>query len=320
MKFLALLLFTTTLLASDCTVPCVDLSLFCHGDRHQRMAFAQELGQALQDYGCVAIENHAITPEIQQEALYGAIAYFQLPLETKMEAFTHHYFRGYIPFEIKTDRGEFIGDLKEFYQMTGPTQPAALWPKEQPTFKAALMPLYDASETCTRQLLTAVALYLGYEENETILADLIGRGNSVLRVLHYPPLDLMAAALGAVRAAEHEDVNIMTLFSKASAPGLQIKLKDGNWIDVVVPDGALIATPSAILAYLTNDYIKATTHRVINPPAGDVTARYAFPFFANPQLDAPICLLDKCSKGMIPPPIAYSELLYQRFQINATGE
>lgn len=279
--------------SSQPTVPCLDLMAFLEGSLSERRAFIEQFGRTLEEIGCVGIENSGISPGLQEAAHIEAVKYFRLPEKIKMQAYSSNGFQGYAPLGRERAKDDQIGDFKEFYHATGSTQPEFLWPKVQPSFKQVMTSLYEACEECMHNLLVAIAIYLGYEDQETAIADLLGTGNSILRILHYPPIDEQAAKSGAVRSAEHKDMNIMTLIPKASAPGHQIKMKNGRWLHVVIPDNAVIVSPSEILATLTHQKIRGVTHRVVNPPDGDLSARYSFPFFALPHCNRAIPNLEK---------------------------
>jgi isopenicillin N synthase-like dioxygenase len=293
------------------TIPCIDLDHFLTADENSKKQFVEEFGTAMEKIGCVAIKNSGISITEQEDALTASKHYFQLPLEEKMRAYTGNGLQGYVPFQQEHAKNYSIGDLKEYYHLTGTSMPEHLWPKSQPQFKEKMLSFYDACDVLTRELLVALGLYLKCDD-EKVLANLIGEGSSILRVLHYPAVDLEEAKAGAVRSHEHEDINLMTIMPKASAPGLQIKTKTGVWIDVIVPDHTVIVTPSELMGHITNQRISATTHRVVNPQEGDSSERYSFPFFTSPPLDKMLPLLDAESK--IRGYVLHSDLLAKRLR------
>ncbi len=279
----------------DVSVSCIDMSLFMHGTQEQKLATAQAFGTALQKIGFVSVTNVGICPETVDRAYAIIERYFRLPLEEKLKQKSLDGFRGFVPFGKEHAKYTSIMDLKEFYHVTGSTQPADLWP-DMPGFKEAILDLYDQLENCMRTCLQATAIYLGYTapDEQMILADMLGHGNGVMRLLHYPPVDPNTTPAGAVRSAAHEDLGIMTIIPRATASGLQIKNHQGVWVDVVVPEGAAIVNSGDVLKRISNGIIPSTTHRVINPPYNDFSPRYSVPFFGNLPADMVLRVLDKC--------------------------
>ncbi len=299
-------------LCAERDISCLDLNQFTHGTKEERREFARDFGKALEQTSCIAIRNSGIEPTLLDQVLEKASAYFKLPLDAKMRANTHDGLVGYTPFQQEHARDYPIGDLKEFYHVMGNLQPEHLWPQKIPQFKEIILAFYAACNACTRSLLEATALYLGCEENETILSDFLTEDTSILRLLHYPPVDESSSNSGAHRSHEHEDINLITIMPKASAPGLQVKTREGKWIDIIVPDHTIIVTPSDLLALISKQKIRAATHRVINPPQGDSSTRYSFPFFASPSVKAFLPVLNE--NGRVECFISYEELLDKRYK------
>lgn len=300
--FLFVVLAPFCLFATGSTVPVVDLDLFFSDEVDKQEQFIHELGQSLLEYGCVAIENSGISADLKERALDEAKNYFSLPFEEKLKGISPRWAHGYTPMRGGVSKEYDQGDVKEFYHLTGSSHPEALWPKSCPEFQYVMTEFHERFEELSRHLLQAIALFLGHEE--TLLSDLIQEGSSTLRVLHYPPVKTHSQP-GEVRCHEHFDLNVLTLIPKPTHKGLQILTPRGDWIDVDVPDGAVILSPSTFLGYVTNNQIPATLHRVANSETED--HRYSFPFFAAPYPDAilPILHVD----GVEFSELSYGEIL-----------
>jgi isopenicillin N synthase-like dioxygenase len=293
-------------------IPCLDLNTYLHGNPEEKDHFVEQFGLAMEKVGCAAIQNSGISDDLIERALAESKQYFKLQQDIKMQAYTGNGLQGYVPFGQEHAKNYPIGDLKEYYHLSGSSMEEKLFPNMRPEFKKTMIPFYDACDTLVRHLLVATGRYLRCED-EKMLANLLGEGNNILRILHYPVVDPQSKKAGAVRSHEHEDINLITIMPKASAPGLQIKTKEDEWIDVLVPDHTIIVTPSEVLGHITCQKIRATTHRVINPPDGDFSERYAFPFFASPHLDTMIPILD-VETGKVKETIAHSKLLAVRYK------
>jgi isopenicillin N synthase-like dioxygenase len=298
MKFmhgLLIVLSITFLVAKEPTLPCVDMHAFISGTLEEQQQAALIFGKALQEIGFVAVLNAGIHEDTVGRAYDAAQRFFALPDEKKLQLHAVDGFRGFVPFGTEHAKYTDVIDLKEFFHTTGPTQPEHLWP-EDVHFKISVLKLYQELETCMKICLQATAIYLGYtkQHEKTILSDLLGTGRSVMRILHYPPVDSHTIPVGALRSAPHEDLGIMTIIPRATQAGLQIQTRDGYWLDIVVPENAAIVNAGDVLSILTNGIIPSTTHRVINPPEGDLTDRYSVPFFGDILLDTVLRPLDKC--------------------------
>lgn len=208
--------------------------------------------------------------------------------------------RGYTSFGKEHAKGFNAGDLKEFFQFGQSVQNnpklAELYPKnigvdELHEFNPVGMQTYKTLEKAGGELLQAIALYLNLPEN--YFEDKIKNGNSILRAIHYPPIT--EEPNDAVRAAEHEDINLITLLMGASAKGLEVKTKDGEWLAVDVPEDAVVVNVGDMLQRLTNKVLRSTTHRVVNPPKEDWgTSRFSIPFFLHPISEMDLSCLESC--------------------------
>ena len=201
-------------------------------------------------------------------------------------------------------KGRKTGDLKEFYHVGQEVTdndsikeeyPDNIWPKEIPEFKETALEAYRVLENTGKQMLRAIALYLNLEE--TYFDDKVHNGNSILRPIHYFPIeDPSQVPEDAVRAAEHGDINLITLLMGASADGLQVLRKDGKWIPITALPGHLVVNVGDMMERLTNDKLKSTIHRVVNPPREELkTARFSIPFFMHPRSEMDLSALKNCS-------------------------
>lgn len=287
-------------------IPSLDLADFRSGDAQRKADFVQQLGAAYQNIGFVALKNHGLD-EAQTRQLYADVqAFFQLPDEAKQRyenpALAGQ--RGYISKGKEHAKGRNTGDLKEFYHVgqeveddTDPIKdeyPANIWPAEVPGFQASTRTAYRTLEAAGQDVLRAIALYL--ELPETYFDDKVKHGNSILRPIHYFPIeDPDAVPADAVRAAEHGDINLITLLMGASADGLQVKRRDGQWIPITALPDQIVVNVGDMLQRLTNGVLKSTIHRVVNPTRDKMnTSRYSIPFFMHPRAEMSLAALDHC--------------------------
>lgn len=284
------------------SIPTVDLSEFRSGDSVRKNKFIKALGQAYEEIGFVTVTNHGLS-EALRENLYEQVQdFFALDEEVKMKYHIEGLAgqRGYTPFGQEHAKGHNAGDLKEFFQFGQSVKDdaalAELYPKnvnvdELPQFNPAGMQAYKTLEAAGGELLQAIALYLGLPE--TYFEDKINNGNSILRAIHYPPIT--SEPKDAVRAAEHEDINLITLLMGASAEGLEVKTKAGDWISVEVAEDAVVVNVGDMLQRLTNNVLRSTTHRVVNPPKEKWgTSRFSIPFFLHPVSEMDLTCLESC--------------------------
>ena len=250
---------------------------------------AQELGCSFEEFGFAVVERHGIDPDLIHRAEATMRTFFALPDEVKRQ---YHRTgqagaRGYTPFGVEQAKGALVQDLKEFWHVGRDLPPGHrfahfmrpnVWPDELPEFRPLFQDLYLAFDWAGRRILSAIALYLG--EDELFFEDSVNDGNSVLRLLHYPPVGVAPA--GAIRAAAHEDINTITLLLGAEEAGLELLTRDGYWLPVNPPPGALAVNVGDMLQRLTAGRLRSTTHRVVNP-AGEAAqrARYSMPFFLH---------------------------------------
>lgn len=281
-------------------IPVVDLDQF--RNEQTKMAFVDALGKAYEDVGFVAVTNHGIDHGLVERFYHQVKAFFGLPRETK-----HRYEieslagqRGYTSFGREHAKGSEAPDLKEFWQFGQPGNGEALdkseYPDnlevaELPDFNRTGLELYRNFEESGRLLLRAIALHLGLEEGW--FDEAITNGNSILRAIHYPPITREPAS--SIRAEQHEDINLITLLVGASADGLQVLTKDGEWVGVNTTPDMIVVNVGDMLQRLTNNRLKSTTHRVVNPPRELWhTSRMSVPFFLHPRSEVPLDCLESC--------------------------
>lgn len=286
-------------------IPSLDLARFYQGDVAEKRAFVSELGGAFHNIGFVAIRNHFLDASLQS-SLYSAIQeFFALPDPVKARYALGGMAgqRGYTGKGKEHAKGRNTGDLKEFFHI-GQELPAAereregypenVWPEEVPALKPAGVKAYQALEKTGVQMLRAIALYLDLPED--YFDSKVANGNSILRPIHYYPItDPEAVPPDAVRAAEHGDINLITLLMGASADGLQVLRQDGKWIPITALPNQLVVNVGDMLERLTNGVLKSTVHRVVNPPRELMnTPRYSIPFFMHPRSEMSLASLPGC--------------------------
>lgn len=286
-------------------IPSLDLYQFTQGDAEQRKQFVEDLGDAFHRIGFVAIKNHGLTDELT-EKLYSVVKeFFALPEAVKRQ-YDHpelHGQRGYTSKGKEHAKGRTTADLKEFYQIgqfvddADPIKenyPDNIWPDEVSEMHPTAKKAYQTLEEAGKQLLQAIALYLNLEE--TYFDPQVHNGNSILRAIHYYPIENPEEVPDdAVRAAEHGDINLITLLMGASAEGLQVLRRDGAWIPITALPDQIIVNVGDMLARLTNDTLKSTIHRVVNPPRELLgTPRYSIPFFMHPRAEMDLTCLSSC--------------------------
>lgn len=286
-------------------VPSLDLSDFTGGDEQRKSKFVQDLGQAYNNIGFVAIKNHGLTDELTSKLYHMIKSFFSLDesVKAKYEIPGLAGQRGYIGKGKEHAKGRTTGDLKEFYHVGQEVTdgdpikeeyPDNIWPEELPEFRKIALEAYQTLEKTGRQMLKAIALYLDLDE--TYFEDKVHNGNSILRPIHYFPIENPEEVPeDAVRAAEHGDINLITLLMGASADGLQVLRRDNKWIPITALPNQIVVNVGDMLARLTNNKLKSTIHRVVNPPREKMTSsRYSIPFFMHPRSDMDLTCLESC--------------------------
>ncbi len=284
-------------------IPLLDLSHYTNGTADERDRFVRAWGDGLKEFGFVSIINHGVDDALIRRTYADAERLFALPAETK-RAYTVEGGggqRGYTAFGQEHAKNRKVGDLKEFWHV-GRDLPAGhardsvyganVWPKELETFKANTLGLFDALDRAAAVMLQALAD--SFSLPRATFSDMARDGNSVLRIIHYPPLKDMFIP-GGVRAAEHEDINLITLLCESTSSGLEILTRQNEWIAVDALKGQIVVDSGDMLQRVTNEVIPSTTHRVVNPPStADDVERYSMPFFVHPFPDCSLRVLDTC--------------------------
>ena len=286
-------------------IPSLDLADFTSGNPEKKQAFVDALGEAYNNIGFVAIKNHGLTDN-QTTHLYDTIQqFFSLPDDVKVQYEIPELAgqRGYIGKGKEHAKGRTTGDLKEFYHVgqhvtdNDPIKeqyPDNIWPNELPEMEKVGLEVYQTLENAGISMLRAIALYLGLEEH--YFDNKVHNGNSILRPIHYFPIENPdEVPADAVRAAEHGDINLITLLMGASADGLQVLRKDGKWIAITALPDQVVVNVGDMLARLTNNKLKSTIHRVVNPPRELMkNSRYSIPFFMHPRSEMNLSCLENC--------------------------
>ena len=283
-------------------IPSVDLADFTEGNKETKAAFVKELGKAYEEIGFVAVKNHGLSDALCAKLYAQVKGFFTLSKEEK-EAYEIEGLagqRGYVSFGKEHAKNKNEGDLKEFWHFGQTVEdndpikeeyPDNVQVNELPKFNAVGREVYQKLEATGREMLRAIALHLNLDEN--YFDAKIHNGNSILRPIHYPPIT--HEPKDAVRAAEHEDINLITLLMGASADGLQVLNKSGEWISVTALPDQIVVNVGDMLQRLTNNKLKSTTHRVVNPPREKWgTSRYSIPFFLHPRSEVSLNCLPSC--------------------------
>lgn len=284
------------------TIPVANLEDFLSGDPVRRRHFVSTVGEALKDIGFFALENHGVDHGLIENAYGLAHRFFELPTTGKCQYEKAEWRgqRGYVSFGREHAKDSKAPDLKEFWHVgretwkqldaPGMHQMANVWPVEIPGFKPAMLDLYRSMERCAQSILEACAEYLGEPVDRfTRIAE---DGDTILRVIHYPPVadDVNP---DSVRAAAHEDINLITLLMEATAGGLELLQRDGSWRPIRAVKGQIIVDTGDMMQNITNGVLRSTTHRVVNPD-NSRERRFSMPFFVHPRGDASLNPLDGC--------------------------
>ncbi|MCB0805526.1 MAG: isopenicillin N synthase family oxygenase [Bacteroidales bacterium] len=286
-------------------IPSLDLNDFIHGDEETKQNFVKKLGDAWTEIGFVAVKNHGLD-ENDRTHLYNAVQqFFTLPHEVKVKYEDPEIQgqRGYIGKMKEHAKGYDAPDLKEFYhigqlndQNDPDTQeyPQNVFPEEVPDFETYGLKAFKTLEQAGIYLLQAVALYLGLDEH--YFDDKVRNGNSILRPIHYFPMtDGAELPEDSVRAAQHTDINLITLLMGASADGLQVLRRDGEWIPITALPEQIVVNVGDMLSRLTNNKLSSTVHRVVNPPKElRHLPRFSIPFFMHPKSAMDLSCLPEC--------------------------
>ena len=282
-------------------IPSVDLAEFLSGDPKRKAAFVQDLGKAYEEVGFVAVKNHGVPDALIADLYKYVQEFFSLPSEQKKNYEIPELAgqRGYTSFGKEHAKGSDAPDLKEFFQYgqiprdnyKEEEYPPNVQVNQIPAFNPTMEAAYRAFEKSGTALLQAIALYLGLDEH--YFDNYVYNGNSILRSIHYPPIT--SEPKSAIRAEQHEDINLITLLVGASADGLQILTKQNEWVGVTSLPEQIVVNVGDMLQRLTNNKLRSTTHRVVNPPRELWhTSRFSIPFFLHPKSSMSLQCLESC--------------------------
>jgi len=301
-------------------VPELSLKAYTDGGADERKRFQDALYEGFQYFGFIILKDHGVSRDLLKRAYDLSAALFDLPEGYKMQFFREDGQRGYTPFGREHAKDSKFPDLKEFWHVgrefeagspLADTYLPNMWPEKPENFRETFLEIYDALEAAGLVMLEALAPSLGVDDD--YFRRMATNGNSILRLLHYPPIPDDADP-NCIRAAAHEDINLITILVAAEGAGLELLDRDGTWLPVETDPDNLIVDAGDMLARVCNDVIPATTHRVVNPDGPNVS-RYSMPFFMHPHSDAVLSCLESCKgKGAKYPDITADAFLKQRLQ------
>ena len=281
-------------------IPSVDLGDFLSDDINKRNDFIENIGKAYEDIGFVALKGHFLDKDLVDELYNQVRDFFSLPNETKSKYEIQGLAgqRGYTSFGKEHAKGRTTGDLKEFFHFgqhlppdNGEEYPENVLVDEIPDFNAVGQKTFAALEETGCFVLRALAIHLGLDE--LYFDPFVKGGNSILRAIHYPPIT--EEPKNAERAAAHGDINLITLLMGAQGRGLQVQNHQGEWIDAIAEEDELVINVGDMLSRHTNNKLKSTIHRVVNPPKSAWhSSRYSIPFFMHPVSDMKLDVLPHC--------------------------
>ena len=283
-------------------IPSLDLRDFLSEDANRKEEFVQSIGKAFQEIGFCAVKGHLLSDDLV-ERLYNQIKlFFDLPYEVKAKYEFPQYSgqRGYVSFGKESAKGSKHGDLKEYWHFGQYIEEEEkekynyfpnIHVEELSEFNEVGREVYSTLEKTAKHILRALALYLNIEED--YFDQYIKNGNSILRPIHYPPI--LEDPKEAVRASAHGDINLITLLMGAHGKGLQVQHSNGDWIDAVASEDELMINIGDMLSRHTNNLLKSTVHRVVNPDRELLKkSRYSIPFFMHPISEMKLNVLESC--------------------------
>jgi len=288
-------------MTSQRKVPELSLLSYVNGSSTDKLKFVDNIFAGLKDYGFIILKDHTIESKKIERAYELVQNFFALPLETKVKyKLDNGGQRGYTPFKTEHAKDNSNPDLKEFWHVgrellaTSPYKgiyPENVWPSEVAELKKSFLELYEAMDTTSQILLESIGL--GLDLPTTYFKDMINDGNSIIRMIHYPPTK-GEDTKNSIRAAAHEDINLITMLVGATDSGLQLLERDGSWLDVNSKAGEIVVDTGDMMSRITNNVLPSTTHRVINPTT-DSSARYSMPFFVHPHSKAVLKTIPSCA-------------------------
>lgn len=281
-------------------VPELSLLSYVNGSDQDQIKFVDDLFNGLKDYGFIILTDHTIDQAEVDKAYEMTDQLFKLPEQEKMKYYVDGLGgqRGFTPFKREHAKNNDNPDLKEFWHVgreldDGPYKgvyPDNVWPTEIAEFKSSFLNLYYSMDKTAGILLEAIGRSLDVKQD--FFSEMIKDGNSILRLINYPPTEGQDTK-NSIRAAAHEDINLITLLVGARGSGLQLLDRDGTWLDVETKPGQIVVDTGDMMSRLTNEVLPATTHRVINPNDGGST-RYSMPYFVHPHSKASLACLPSC--------------------------
>ena len=283
-------------------IPSVDLRDFLSEDPQRKEEFIQTIGKAFQEIGFCAVKGHFLSDDLVKRLYEQIKLFFDLPneIKTKYEFPEYSGQRGYVSFGKESAKGSKHGDLKEYWHFGQYIEEEDkdkynyfpnIHVEELPEFNKVGKELYSTLEKTAKYILRALSLYLNIEEN--YFDQYIKNGNSILRPIHYPPI--LDDPKEAVRAAAHGDINLITLLMGAHGKGLQVQHSNGEWIDAMAGKDELMINIGDMLSRHTNNLLKSTVHRVVNPDRELLKkSRYSIPFFMHPVSEMKLNVLESC--------------------------
>ena len=310
------------------TIPVLDLNDFLSNDINKKNNFIKKLGDSLKDIGFFSLSNHGVDPKIIDDCYKVTKDFFNLPKDAKQkyENIESSFNRGFFGFGKEHAKDNPNPDLKEYFHI-GPeidSYPKNLWPAEVSNIKPVLTNMFNQIEDCAINILRACSIYIGKEE--FFLADMATNGNSIFRLINYPALTKEQEKninQGSIRAAPHEDINLITFLMESTDAGLELLTNDNKWMPIHTLSGNIIVDSGDMLQQLTNGLIKSTTHRVVNPKDNSKT-RYSMPFFVHPRSEVDLTPIPECinktgGKAKFPN-ITAGEYLEQRLKEIGVGD
>jgi isopenicillin N synthase-like dioxygenase len=299
------------------SIPILDIGRF----ESDHDAFIAEFREAYEEWGFAGISGHQLDLKIIQSAWVEAEKFFALPTEVKIkyEGEEQDRSRGYIPFGVEKAKDSKHSDLKEFYHIGHQVDGAAhlsanIWPTETAEFQSTFETLYASLESLALRVLSIFACVLGLPID--YFDSRIKTGETLLRILHYPPI--VDQDIPNLRAAAHEDINLITLLAGSEQDGLEVLSRQGEWVPINMIEGTIVCNVGDMLQRLTNAKLPSTTHRVVNPKGDSArTSRYSVPFFVHPSPDVSLECLASCVDDENPrlfEPTTAGEYLEQRLK------
>ena len=304
-------------------VPELSLLSFVNGSQSDKIKFVDDITLGLKDYGFIILKDHTIEHKKIEHAYAMVKEFFALPSDTKIKYMGNNGGqRGYTPFKTEHAKNNKNPDLKEFWHVGRELlasssykgiYPENIWPSEIKELKQTFIELYEAMDKTSIQLLEAIGQ--GLDVPRDYFTKMIHDGNSIIRMIHYPPTK-GEDTKNSVRAAAHEDINLITMLVGATDSGLQLLERDGSWLDVESRPGEIVVDTGDMMSRITNNVLPSTTHRVINP-GDDGSARFSMPFFVHPHSNALLECLPTCAGAggrVAEAPIKAGDFLNQRLR------